>query len=133
VLYSCNLSGKVVSICADPATVSYRFGALGNPELQIRSSPADKAHVGSISGGGGGYQDSLRFTHDGYDYIVYSASGGALTDVAGKEWSGVAVKSAGRDVAKLRCTEHGPQQELDTESLAQRADVADDDDDLGWF
>lgn len=108
VVYACSLGRKVVSVCAAPGLITYRFGRPGRPELEIPATPASGVlHVGTVVGGGGGSQQSLRFSHAGVEYIVFSAVAGSLTDVPGKRWSGVYVARGERQLAALACPSTG--------------------------
>ncbi|USQ96996.1 hypothetical protein [Caulobacter sp. RL271] len=117
-VYSCAFKQKTVSVCATDRTVTYRYGAANKTDLTIVSDGADgKAHATSIRGPGrGGFQTSLRFSNQGYEYIVYSAIGGADTEVAGRRWSGLVVMKGGDQVSNQECPTAGPGQRftLDT-------------------
>lgn len=93
VVYSCRFGGKHGSVCAAPGRIAYRFGALGKaPELAVASAPDwSNVHIGRITGGGGGYQNHMRFTRSGHDYIVFEAVNGSLTLSPGHRRSGISV------------------------------------------
>ena len=61
------------------------------------------AGVIAITGGGGGYQNHVRFTVADHDYVVFEAVAGELTDVPGKRWSGVYVQRGEKHLATLTC------------------------------
>jgi hypothetical protein len=112
VRYTCAVKGKVISVC-EGAALSYRYGGLGRPELELTSTGADgKAHLARITGGGGGSQTSLRFSNAGYEYIVFSASQGELASQPGKRSSGVVVMQEGKEISRLDCSEKGERQIL---------------------
>jgi hypothetical protein len=108
VLFSCPAGNKTVSVCASKdldksiGYLQYRFGPKAAPEIQI---PKEKKHPDAsvksntlvFSGGGGAY---LRFTQNGFDYVIYTASG--------KGWGtkqGVAVKQGEKLVVNVKCTQ----------------------------
>lgn len=103
-MFSCAIEGKTASVCVGPETVNYRFGPLGAPELQIASTGADgRVHVSDISGAGGGRQSAVRFTSDGYEYIVHAMQAGELTDAPGQSFAGIIVLRGDANVADLKC------------------------------
>jgi hypothetical protein len=97
VVYSCKFGRATGSVCAHdhsaPGRLSYRFGPLGKaPELDIVSAPDwSNLHIGRITGGGGGYQNHMRFSARGHDYIVFEAVNGSLTVSPGHRRSGISV------------------------------------------
>lgn len=93
VVYSCRFGRATGSVCVVPGRISYRFGPLGEaPELDITSTPGwDNVHIGKITGGGGGFQNHLRFSARGHDYIVFEAVNGSLTISPGHRRSGISV------------------------------------------
>ena len=104
VLYSCSFPGGQGSVCAAPGRIAYRYGPAGRPAIDIASEPGWKnIHMGRIVGGGGGYQNHVRFTAAGHDYVVFEAVAGELTDVPGKRWSGIHVQRADDELATLTC------------------------------
>lgn len=104
VIYSCAFGRKHASVCGAPGRVAYRFGRLGRPEIAIASAPDWKnIHTGRITGGGGGYQNHVRFTVANHDYVVFEAVAGELTEVPGKRWSGVYVQRGEKHLATLTC------------------------------
>jgi hypothetical protein len=104
VLYTCTLGRAVVSVCEGPGAISYRYGPIGKPDLSVSSSGTDgKLHAGVITGGGGGRQDSLRFSNHGYEYIVYSAVAGSLTGTPGLKTSGLTVMKWPETVSERAC------------------------------
>ena len=111
-VYACAFKEKAVSVCATNRVVTYRYGASGKIDLKITSNGSDgHAHLGTARGpGGGGEQTSLRFSNDGYEYIVYSAIGGTGTDVAGRHWSGLVVMKGGQEISSVQCPARGPAQ-----------------------
>ena len=104
VLYSCRFSRAVGSVCLDGKTVHYRYGPAGRPEIDIAGDDGwTNVHFNTTVGGGGGRQHHVRFTAGRYDYVVYEAVGGGLTEVPGRRWSGINVARDGRDLALLEC------------------------------
>lgn len=103
VVYNCPIRGKVVSVCASPSKVAYRFGTARAAEIEIASTGRDDAlHWSSGVGGGGGHYTNLRFSRGGYEYVVFSGSPGSLHDVT-EPWSGVQVLKGQADVTRLEC------------------------------
>lgn len=103
-LYSCSFAHGQGSVCAAPGRIAYRYGPAGRPAIDIASTPDWKnIHVGRIVGGGGGYQNHVRFTAAGHDYVVFEAVAGELTDVPGKRWSGIHVEHSGDELTTLTC------------------------------
>lgn len=113
-VYICAFKQKTVSVCATNRTVTYRYGAAGKTDLTIVSDGADgKTHATSIRGPGrGGFQTSMRFSNNGYEYIVYSAIGGSETAVPGRHWSGLVVMKGGDQVSNQECPTTGPGQQF---------------------
>ncbi|MES1199543.1 MAG: hypothetical protein ABUS48_06150 [Pseudomonadota bacterium] len=104
VVFSCALHSKVASVCVGASAVTYRYGPDGAPELQIASTGADGvAHVSDIGGGGGGSQAAVRFSQNGYDYIVHSMEAGANTDVPGQKFAGLTVLHGDATVLNEDC------------------------------
>jgi hypothetical protein len=97
VVYSCRFGRATASVCAEnhsgPGRISYRFGPLGKaPELAISSTPDwSNVHIGKITGGGGGFQNHMRFSAQGHEYIVFEAVNGNLTTQPGYRRSGISV------------------------------------------
>jgi hypothetical protein len=113
VAYTCTAKGKTISVCQGAKTIVYRYGALGHPELEVVSTGADgKAHLAKITGGGDGSQTSVRFSNAGYEYVVYSAVLGSLTDHPGEASSGVVVMQGDNEVSTIDCPESGPRQHV---------------------
>jgi hypothetical protein len=104
-VFSCVTDHKVVSVCASGdlaqhgGSLSYRFGALGRPEISYpspgQSQEVVKAGRWVFAGGGGAW---LAFHRSAYRYIVYSAVGRGWHEKAG-----LAVEKGGRLLANLRC------------------------------
>jgi len=100
-LYSCPLGGRtVVSVCVGNRQVAYRFGPLGDPELELT---VRQGQPGVWQGGGG--QTHVRFRSGDYDYVVYSSQ-------AGRSGSGVVVLRGGREVRRLDCPIRSSQTEI---------------------
>jgi len=104
VFFSCPFGARIGSVCGTPGALHYRFGPAGKPTIDI-ANDADWQNIflGRIVGGGGGHQDSLRFSRGDYDYIVYIAEYGQLTLSAGKSAAGIEVEQNGRSIASFHC------------------------------
>jgi hypothetical protein len=133
-IYTCDLKGKVLSVCVGANRAVYRFGASHNPEIEIESNGLDgKISKDVIVGGGtGGQEQQIIFQSGPYSYVVYSAVGGEWTDKPGDTWSGVAILHNGKLLRNLTCQSKTTNQEFDVSSL----DFVDDQSnssDFGWF
>jgi len=118
VIYACNFGDRRVAVCATDNRLSYRFGDARRTDLEIDSRPGHvRAHTGGVVGGGGGRQEHIRFSNNGYQYIVHSMEAGSLTDIPGKRISGVTVvrgeTGASPIVRSLNCPLAGPAQSMD--------------------
>lgn len=118
VIYACNFGDRKVAVCATDNRLSYRFGDARRTDLEIDSRPGHvRAHTGGVVGGGGGRQEHIRFSNNGYQYIVHSMVAGNLTDVPGKRISGVTVvhgeTGASPIVRTLDCPQTGAHQSMD--------------------
>lgn len=109
-IFSCDLGTKVLSVCQLPdERVRYRFGPPGKPELVLDSI----AHLSSRPYPGGG-ETRLRFSNEGYDYLVFDLmrhrempdEGTGLRGI--EEQAGVHVVQGGVRLATLTCD--GPAQ-----------------------
>ncbi|MES2097506.1 MAG: hypothetical protein V4459_12175 [Pseudomonadota bacterium] len=104
VVYSCRFGASVGSLCGSKGKLSYRFGPAGRAAIDIASDAKwSNVRTGTVIGGGGGRQNYARFNRDGYDYVVFEATAGQLTDVPGKRWSGIHVQQGDKDVSTLEC------------------------------
>ncbi|MFC7377864.1 hypothetical protein [Brevundimonas sp. GCM10030266] len=118
VIYACDFGERRVAVCAAEDRLSYRFGTDRRTDLEIDSRPGRlSAHSGGVVGGGGGRQEHIRFSNNGYQYIVHSMVAGNLTDVPGKRISGVTVvhgeTGASPLVRTLNCPQAGVHQSTD--------------------
>ncbi|RZJ45833.1 MAG: hypothetical protein EON87_06500 [Brevundimonas sp.] len=118
VIYACNFGARRVAVCATDNRLSYRFGDARRTDLEIDSRSGHvRAHTGGVVGGGGGSQEHIRFSNNGYQYIVHSMVAGALTDAPGQRISGVTVvrgeTGASPIVRTLNCPSVGPAQSMD--------------------
>jgi hypothetical protein len=118
VIYACDFGDRQVAVCAAEDRLSYRFGDARRTDLEIDSRPGHvRAHVGGVTGGGGGRQDYIRFSNNGYQYIVHSMIAGSLTDIPDKRISGVTVVhgETGHSliVRTLDCPQAGPVQHIE--------------------
>lgn len=91
-IYACDFGVRRVAVCAAETRLSYRFGTDHRTDLEIDSRPGQvRAYTGGVVGGGNGHQNRIRFTNNGYQYIVHSMTAGDLTDAPGVRSSGVTV------------------------------------------
>jgi hypothetical protein len=105
VVYNCAFGRKVASICLAASTVSYRYGPLGAPELQIASTGADgRAFQNRRMASGGTTETSVRFVNKGYSYVIYVEARGAVADHPNENSSGIVVlKSRDDEGTTLMC------------------------------
>lgn len=103
VVYSCRFGAAVGSLCGSKGKLSYRFGPPGRPAIDIASDARwSNVRTATITGSGG-FQHHIRFTRDGFDYIVFYAIAGQYAEVPNKSWSGIHVGRGDRDVRDLAC------------------------------
>ncbi|WP_282009154.1 hypothetical protein [Brevundimonas aveniformis] len=104
-VYNCPFGdGRVVSVCAGPDDIAYRFGPLDDPELELLRDPAGEGvHYSVERRRGEGRQSQIRFENGNYDYIVYASGGGRRGRRGGPEESGVVVLHRGEVVNELQC------------------------------
>jgi hypothetical protein len=113
VAYSCQFGKKVASVCATGASVAYRYGPVGSPEIEIVSSGRDGlARRSFVVGQGHGREDHVRFSKGDYSYVVHSGVAGELSDIAGHTWSGVVVMQGEAEFARLDCRQNSARQRL---------------------
>lgn len=105
--YNCPFGdGRVVSVCIGDET-SYRFGPLGDPELDITVAPGQDG-VRRINGRDGGPSTYFRFERGEYNYVVYSGRSGDPQ----VERSGVVVLRDGEVIQRLQCPVTSTQTEI---------------------
>lgn len=97
-LYNCAFAdGRVASVCVGDE-IAYRFGPLGDPELDLtRELDARSVRYGAQSQEGDDSQSHVRFRNGAYDYVVYSG------EQAGAGRSGVVVQHGGDTIRRLQC------------------------------
>lgn len=130
-IYACDFGDRRVAVCAAENRLSYRFGDARRTDLEIDSRPGHvRAYTGGVIGGGGGHQDHIRFSNNGYQYIVHSMEAGRLTDVPGRRFSGVTVlkgEGAGAPVVRsLDCPRNDEAQILPGEDRLPEGTFAPD-------
>jgi hypothetical protein len=100
VYFSCQIGGKVMSVCAsgnispDNGYVQYRFGRIGNIELEYPEKPYPPKKLFSISDISEG---NINFTHVKFDsgkyhYVLYQG-----------EPSGIYIKRRGEVISNRTC------------------------------
>jgi hypothetical protein len=110
IVFSCSTGSRILSVCASPDVsakagyMQYRYGVKGKPELIYPETLAPPVHLFtpgqlSFSGGGGAY---LQFKKGAFTYTVFDAIGNWGESGKGTA-QGVAVSSAGKEVANLPC------------------------------
>jgi hypothetical protein len=95
ILYSGRYTRALASVCLAGDRVHYRYGPAGRPTIDLISADDwSNVHYGRITGGGGGYQNHIRFTVGNSNYVIFEGVYGNLTAYPGRRWSGIYV---GRD------------------------------------
>ena len=116
---SCGVGGKVLSLCATgpltaagaaQARMQYRFGRPGKVEMAWPArpeSPRGRFFLGTTMYSGGG-EERIRFSNEGYDYVVFQRTIAGEWDDEGHrahfQDEGVVVLKGGRAVGKRICT-----------------------------
>lgn len=119
IAYSCRFGENVVSICSTPTTITYRYGPLNRPEIQIASNGVDGRAFQQVGGPKGVRLSKLRFSNAGYDYVVT----GLEKDVR-ISWLAV-YRGAGRPLGERECPQGGELQSLNIPGRPSIADEAD--------
>jgi hypothetical protein len=115
VVFGCNLSNKVLSLCASNSssaspTFQYRFGAPGHLELQFPNIPGPaKDHFWfsstAFSGGGSAH---IRFVNTGYEYVLFDSTVRTNFGKSGRHDprfdAGIVVLHEGKTVSIRYCT-----------------------------
>lgn len=138
VIYACDFGPRRVAVCANDNRLSYRFGDARRTDLEIDSRRGHvRAYVGGVVGGGGGHQDHIRFSNNGYQYIVHSMVTGSLTDAPGTRSSGVTVlKGEGAEapvVRTLDCPRDGEAQIIAQSGLPEGTFTPDGEAYEAWY
>lgn len=119
-IYACDFGDRRLAVCATDDRIAYRYGDAHKTDLEIVSREgAVRAYQGGVVGGGGGQQTHLRFTNNGWDYIVHSAAAGSLTETPGLRWSGVVVMRNGQVRQERACPQTGDAQVISSAALEQ--------------
>jgi hypothetical protein len=108
-LFVCRYADKIVSVCGSRAAVTYRFGTSDSTEMTISSNRHDRtAFLSEVRGqGSGGHQTSIRFTRDGYSYIVSAGVSGSLSEKPGSSLDVLSVTQGHKDIASHDCQRVG--------------------------
>ena len=116
VVFTCNISGKIASICASELNssqqyVQYRFGKRNKIELELPQKsgykPVMVAYMNAMVASG--YANYVRFTKNSYHYYIFNSSvrgendpgTGVSTRI---EPSGIAVAKDGKIIYHRRCS-----------------------------
>ena len=115
VIYAWRFGRRGGGVFGGGPRLRYRFGTDRRTDLEIDSRPGHvRAFTGGVVGGGNGHQDRIRFSNNGYNYIVHSMVAGDATDAPGVRSSGVTVvRGAGVNspiVRTLDCPQDTPAQ-----------------------
>ena len=102
-IYSCRFGARIGSLCLGENTLSYRYGPLRRPEIDLRSGPDwsnvrfGQRHSQAFS------QIHVRLARGPYSYVVHFGEAGRLSEVPGKRISGIAVLKDKQTIADLAC------------------------------
>lgn len=101
-LYNCPFAdGRVASVCVGDQ-IAYRFGPLGDPELDLTRNPDERGvRFNTVHRRGEGGQSHVRFQNGAYDYVVYSGRPGRRG--LGSDESGVVVLRQNQEILRLEC------------------------------
>lgn len=133
-IYACDFGAKQVAVCSSGATVTYRYGPAAKAELVLTRTVGQPGLVqDGIRGGGGGSQTSLTFSQGEYDYTVYSAAYGELTEVAGQTSSGVAVQKGHDEPVAQVCPQKTGAQAISTLNIPAEVPSQTDETKSMWY
>ena len=137
ILYSGRFARAVGSVCLSGDRVHYRYGPPGRPAIDVVSADDwSNVHFGRVTGGGGGYQNHVRFTVGTSNYVVFDGASGNLTDHPGRRWSGIYVGRNDQDGTTLAprgrpivaqgwadtLREHAPRARIEDDSMEEVRD-----------
>ncbi len=107
---SCSVrGGKILSLCARGESLQYRFGRRGSLELAWpeQPAPAKGRFFFSVTGYAGGFEERIRFSNQGYDYVLFNCviAGRWFSDGTRKRFedAGVVIHRGGWFVGKQLC------------------------------
>jgi hypothetical protein len=133
-IYACDFGAKQVAVCSTGTTVTYRYGPAAKAELVLARTVGQPGLVqDGIRGGGGGSQTSLTFSQGEYDYTVYSAAYGELTEVAGQTSSGLAVQKGHEEPVAQVCPQKTEAQAISTLNIPPEVPSQTDETKSMWF
>ncbi|CAN5411664.1 hypothetical protein BH10PSE1_BH10PSE1_30370 [soil metagenome] len=132
--YICDFGAKRVAVCSKGATFIYRYGPSAKAELVLTRTAGQPGLLrDGIYGGGGGSQTSLTFVEGDYDYTVYSAVYGELTDIAGQTSSGLAVQKGHDEPVVRQCPLKTDAQSIGMVSIPEDVAVQTDESKSMWY
>lgn len=106
-ILSCSTGTRQIEVTSDGATLTYRFGRPGKPEIVLTGRPFYHHQLYPR-----GESHSLRFVRGDYHYVVYSidvlpsgVDAEGYPTGPGFFGSGVVVTRHGKRVALLKCTD----------------------------
>ena len=103
-IFECTLrNGKTLGVTTQGGNLFYKYGAGNRTELSLRGSPRSET-VFFMRQRYAGPQMQLRFTNNGYSYIVHSMEGNGRTGARGV--SGLVVMRGARRIADHSCRRH---------------------------
>lgn len=133
-IYVCDFGAKQVAVCSTGTTVTYRYGPAAKAELVLTRTVGQPGLVqDGIRGGGGGSQTSLTFSQGEYDYTVYSAAYGELTEIAGQTSSGVAVQKGHDEPVAQVCPQKTGAQAISTLNIPAEVPSQTDETKSMWY
>ncbi len=119
VLFDCGVEGdKQLSLCGSDtlATIQYRFGALGAPELVFPDDGARTALTYGHEAWARGEEHSVSFTRDEHTHRIVDAAGSGI-DGEANNYQGVKVLQGGEEIAFLGCTNAATTELMRIESI----------------
>ena len=133
-IYTCDFGAKRVAVCSKGDTFTYRYGPAARAELVLTRTVGQPGLVqDGITGGGGGSQTSLTFSEGDYDYTVYSAVYGELTEIAGQTSSGLAVQKGREEPVARVCPQKTEAQAISTLTLPAALPSQTDESKSMWY
>lgn len=119
VLFHCAVEGdKQLSLCgsATLATVQYRFGPVGAPELVYPDDGARSSLTYGHEAWARGEEYSVAFTRGEHTYRIVDASGSGI-DGEANNYQGVKVLSGDEEIAFVACTDAASTELMRVESI----------------
>jgi hypothetical protein len=108
ILFTCSFGARQVEIVGDGATLTYRFGRPGRPELVLTRAIASGTIFYHRTRYPRGADQTLRFTNGATSYVIFNAFQTPDYRLEGaRDESGLLVLRGGRVIRRLRCRSGG--------------------------